>query len=80
MLEGGFRNGANSETQACTAAGELCDRPLTFALAAAALTALWIMVMLASARLSNSAAIGRKGFDNGEFAAELNIPPTLKQT
>lgn len=36
-------------TQVCTTAGELCHRPLTFALAAAALAALWLMLALASA-------------------------------
>jgi hypothetical protein len=35
-------------TQICTAAGELCHRPLSLAVAAAALAALWLMVVLAS--------------------------------
>ena len=34
--------------QICTAAGELCHRPLSLAVAAAALAALWLMVVLAS--------------------------------
>ena len=40
--------GSNWATQVCTAAGELCHRPLSFAVAAAALAALWLMVTLAS--------------------------------
>jgi hypothetical protein len=32
--------------QVCTAVGDLCHRPLSFAVAAAALAALWIMVVL----------------------------------
>jgi hypothetical protein len=35
-------------TQICTAAGELCHRPLSLAVTAAALAALWLMVALAS--------------------------------
>jgi hypothetical protein len=41
-------SGANSTAQVCLAAGELCQRSLTFAAAAAALAALWLMVALAS--------------------------------
>ena len=36
-------------TQVCTAVGDLCHRPLSFALAAAALASLWLMVALAAA-------------------------------
>jgi hypothetical protein len=39
--------------QACTAAGELCHRPLSFAVAAAALAAVWLMATLVAA-LSSS--------------------------
>jgi len=42
-------SGANWATQLCTAAGDLCHRPLAFALAAAALALLWLMLALASA-------------------------------
>jgi hypothetical protein len=41
-------SGANWTTQICVAAGGLCQRPLSFAVAAAALAALWLMVALAS--------------------------------
>jgi len=41
-------SGTRWAVQVCTAAGELCQRPLTFAVAAAALAALWLMVALAS--------------------------------
>jgi hypothetical protein len=39
--------------QACTAAGELCHRPLSFAVAAAALSAVWLMATLVAV-FSNS--------------------------
>jgi hypothetical protein len=40
---------AHWATQLCTAVGDLCHRPLYFAVAAAALASLWIMVILSAA-------------------------------
>jgi hypothetical protein len=39
-------SGAHWATQVCTAVGDLCHRPLSFAVAAAALAALWLMVVV----------------------------------
>ena len=36
-------------TQVCTAVGDLCHRPLSFAVAAAALASLWLMIALMAA-------------------------------
>ena len=36
-------------TQVCTAVGDLCHRPLSFAVAAAAFASLWLMVALTAA-------------------------------
>jgi hypothetical protein len=36
-------------TQVCTTVGDLCHRPLSFAVAAAALASLWLMMRLAVA-------------------------------
>lgn len=41
-------SGTHWATQVCTVVGDLCHRPLSFAVAAAALAALWLMVMLVS--------------------------------
>jgi hypothetical protein len=41
-------SGAPWAAQVCSAVGELCHRPLSLAVAAAALAALWLMVTLAS--------------------------------
>jgi len=40
---------AHWATQVCTAVGDLCHRPLSFAVAAAALASLWLMAALAAA-------------------------------
>jgi hypothetical protein len=40
---------AHWATQVCTAVGDLCHRPLSFAVAAAALTSLWLMMALPAA-------------------------------
>jgi hypothetical protein len=37
---------AHWATQACTAVGDLCHRPLSFAVAAAAFASLWLMTAL----------------------------------
>jgi hypothetical protein len=42
-------SGANWATQLCLSAGDLCHRPLSFALAAAALASLWLFIALAAA-------------------------------
>jgi hypothetical protein len=41
-------SGTNWTAQVCVAASELCHRPLSFAVAAAALGALWLMAALAA--------------------------------
>jgi hypothetical protein len=41
-----FVSRAHWATQVCTAVGDLCYRPLSFAVAAAALAALWLMVVV----------------------------------
>jgi hypothetical protein len=40
---------AHWATQVCTTVGDLCHRPLSFAVAAAALASLWLMMALAAA-------------------------------
>jgi hypothetical protein len=39
---------AHWAAQACTAVGDLCHRPLSFAVAAAAFASLWLMVAIAA--------------------------------
>jgi hypothetical protein len=60
----------------CAAIGELCHQPLSFAVAAAALAALWLMVMLVrrSARYHQGAGTGLRGrFHLWTRAAFLNM-------
>ena len=40
-------SGTHWAAQVCTAVGDLCHRPLSFAVAAAAFASLWLMVAIA---------------------------------